>query len=131
MTSRLNGPQVGDLVPKSGIYTNPGIITDRKEDGTVSVDTDPMAINKYHRYTNTTGLSEPEKTKFNGILDEIYQARDSDVDKINDIQVEIDKLKTDPANRNVVQYLRNQQSFLIRKAQGLPRTYNTDGDKIR
>jgi hypothetical protein len=131
MTSRLSGPQVGDLVPKSGIYTNPGIITDRKEDGTVSVDTDPMAINKYHRYTNTTGLSEPEKDKFNGILDEIYQARDSDVDKINDIQVEIDKLKTDPANRNVVQYLRNQQSFLIRKAQGLPRTYNTDGDKIR
>ena len=131
MSSRLNGPQVGDLVPKSGIYTNPGVITDRKEDGTVSVDTDPMAINKYHRYTNTSGLSEPEKDKFNGILDEIYQARDSDVDKINDIQVEIDKLKTDPANRNVVQYLRNQQSFLIRKAQGLPRTYNTDGDKIR
>jgi hypothetical protein len=129
--SRTSGPNIGDLVPKSGIYTNPGVVVDKKEDGTVSVDTDPMAINKYHRYTNTSGLNEVEKDTFNRILDEIYQARDNDVDKINDIQNEIDRMKTDPANRNVVQYLRNQQSFLIRKAQGLPRTYNTDGDKIR
>jgi FtsZ-binding cell division protein ZapB len=125
------GPKIGDLIPKSGIYTNPGVVVEKKDDGTVTVDTDPMAVNKFHRYTNTSGLSEQEKHTFNGILDQIYQSRDSDVDKINDIQQEIDKLKADPENRNVVQYLRNQQSHLIRKSRELPRMYNSDFDKLR
>ena len=68
--------QIGDLVPKSGIYTEPGVIIKKKEDGTVVVDTEPMSINKYHRYGNTTGLSEQEKTKFNTLLDEIYSKED-------------------------------------------------------
>jgi len=121
---------IGDMVPKSGIYTEPGVVVEKKDDGTVLVDTDPLAINKFHRYTNTTGLSEQEKLKFNDILDEIYK-KDDDVEKINDIQLEIDKLKADPSNRNIVQYLRNQQSVLIRQARELPRTYNTDEGSIR
>lgn len=121
---------IGDLVPKAGIYTNPGVVTEKKEDGTVVVDTEPMSINKYHRYTNTSGLSEPEKVKFNQILDDIYQ-KESDVEKINDIQLEVDKLKIDPANRNIVQYLRNQQAHLIRQAKDLPRTYTMDENSIR
>ena len=124
-------PQIGDLIAKSGIYTNPGVVTARKEDGTVTVDTDPMSINKYHRYTNTSGLSEPEKNKFNNILDEVYQSRAKDVDKINDIQTQIDALKVDPSNRNVVQYLRNQQAHLIRTARELPRAYNADADSVK
>ena len=125
-----HGPNVGDLVPKSGIYTEPGVITEKKDDGTVEVDTEPMMINKYHRYANTTGLSEEEKLKFNSILDEIYQSKD-DVKKLENIQMEIDKLKIDPTNTNVVQYLRNQQAFLIRQAGKLPRFYNTDDNKIK
>ena len=49
---------VGDMINKAGIYTNPGVVTEKKEDGTIEVDTDPMALNKYHRYMNTTGLTE-------------------------------------------------------------------------
>jgi len=114
---------IGDLVPKSGIYTNPGVVIAKQKDGTSTVDTDPMTINKYHRYANTSGLNENEKAKFNNILDQIYLKED-DVDKINDIQVEIDNLRADPENHRIVQYLRNQQAHLIRHAKELPRTYN-------
>jgi hypothetical protein len=121
---------IGDLVPKAGIYTNPGVVTEKKDDGTVIVDTEPMSIHKYHRYTNTTGLTAPEKEKFNNILDEIYRKED-DVEKINDIQIHIDKLSVDPLNSNVVQYLRNQQAHLIRQAKNLPRHYTWEEGKIR
>ncbi len=121
---------IGDLIPKSGIYTEPGVVTEKRKDGTVTVDTEPMTINKYHRYTNTTGLSEMEKEKFNDILDQIYQKED-DVEKINDIQQKVDQLKTDPNNRKIVQYLRNQQAFLIRQAKQLPRTYSWDENQIK
>jgi len=116
---------IGDLIPRTGIYTNPGVIVEKKQDGTVVVDTDPMSINKFHRYANTSGLSENEKKMFNQILDQIYQ-KENDVDKINDIQQQIDSLQVDPQNHNIVQYLRNQQAHLIRQAQELPRTYQTE-----
>jgi hypothetical protein len=122
--------QIGDLVSKAGIYTNPGVVIEKKEDGTVLIDTEPMVVNKFHRYANTTGLNEEEKNKFNGILDEIY-AKVDDVEKINDIQTNIDQLKVDPANQKIVQYLRNQQSYLVRQAKKLPRTYNYDASNIR
>lgn len=122
--------KIGDLVPKSGMYTNPGVITDKKDDGTVTVDTEPLSVSKFHRYSNTTGLSLEEKNKFNTILDRIYQKADN-VEKLNDIQKEIDELKIDPRNRNIVQYLRNQQAVLIRKARELPRFYNTDLNGIK
>jgi hypothetical protein len=121
---------IGDMVPRTGIYTNPGVITEKKPDGTVTVNTEPMALNKYHRHANTTGLSEPEKAKFNDILDKVY-TKENDVDKINDIQKAIDGLKTDPLNRNIVQYLRNQQSHLVRSAEKLPQQYTTDEASIR
>lgn len=120
---------IGDLVQKAGIYTNPGVVVEKKEDGTVVVDTEPMVINKYHRYTNTTGLTEQEKLTFNTILDEIYK-KDNDVEKINDIQQNIDKLTVDPQNARLVQYLRNQQAHLVRKAKELPRTYGWEEAKI-
>ncbi len=117
--------QIGDLVPKAGIYTRPGVVVEKKLDGSVTVDTDPMMVNKFHRYANTSGLNENEKQMFNTILDQIYQKSD-DVEKINDIQGEIDKLKADPNNQNIVQYLRNQQSYLVRQAKAMPRSYNWD-----
>lgn len=116
---------IGDLVPKSGVYTEPGVIVEKREDGTVVVDTEPMQVNKYHRYTNTTGLTEPEKEEFNRILDQIY-SKENDTERINDIQTEIDRLKVDPKQKNIVQYLRNQQSALIRNAKELPRSYTAD-----
>ena len=116
---------IGDLVPKSGIFTEPGVVVEKKEDGTVKVSTEPLDVNKYHRYTNTTGLSEPEKSEFNQILDQIYQKADP-VERINDIQTEIDRLKTDPRSRNIVQYLRNQQTYLVRQAGKLPNSYQVD-----
>lgn len=122
--------QIGDLVSKAGMYTNPGVITEKKSDGTVTIDTEPMAVHKYHRYTNTTGLSEAEKNKFNSILDQIYQ-HESDVEKLNDIQKEIDTLKADPVNKNIVQYLRNQQANLIRQSRELPRQYNWDETNLK
>jgi SLT domain-containing protein len=128
--SQIRKVNVGDVVAKSGIYTEPGIVTQKKPDGTVVVDTDPMSLNKYHRYANTSGLSEIEKGQFNSILDQIYQ-KENDVEKINDIQLEIDKLKLNPENQNLVRYLRNQQAFLIRQAKELPRFYNTDEKAVK
>jgi hypothetical protein len=121
---------IGDLVPKAGIYTQPGVVVERKENGNIVVDTEPMAVSKYHRYTNTTGLSETEKNEFNLILDQIYAKEDS-TDRINDIQTEIDRLKTDPKTRNIVQYLRNQQAFLVRETKSLPQRYEWDEAQIR
>lgn len=117
--------RIGDLVPKSGMFTNPGVIVENREDGTVMVDTDPLTINKFHRYSNTSGLSEEEKAKFNDVLDQIY-AKEDPVQRLNDIQTTIDDMKTDPRNRNIVQYLRNQQAVMIRDARKLPRVYNQD-----
>lgn len=122
--------EIGDLIPKSGVNTEPGVIVKKQENGTVTVDTEPLAINKYHRYTNTTGLTEDEKDRFNTILDQIYASND-DVEKMNQLQGTIDKLKLDPVNTKVVQYLRNQQSFLIRQARRLPREYTMDENKAR
>jgi len=122
--------KIGDLIPKHGLYTEPGIVSAKNDDGTVVIDTDPMQINKYHRYSNTTGLSEAEKLKFNAILDDIY-ANDDDMQKLNGMQSQIDELKRDPENRNVVQYLKNEQAHLVRKVKQLPRLYNMDEGKIR
>lgn len=121
---------IGDLVPKSGIYTEPGVIVERREDGNVVVDTEPNKLHQYHRYTNTTGLSEEEKNAFNSILDQIYQKPEA-TERINDIQTEIDRLKTDPHAKNIVQYLRNQQSFLVRQARELPHSYVADESMIK
>lgn len=121
---------IGDLVPKSGVYTEPGVVTEKKEDGTVVVDTEPLKVNKYHRYTNTTGLTEMEKDEFNQILDQIY-AKENGLERLNDLQTEIDRLKQDPKSKNIVQYLRNQQSFLIRQERKLPQTYSWDEVQLK
>jgi hypothetical protein len=121
---------IGDLVPKSGVYTEPGVVVEKKDDGTVLIDTEPLKVNKYHRYTNTTGLTEMEKEEFNSILDQIY-AKENDLDRLNDLQTEIDRLKQDPKSKNIVQYLRNQQSFLIRQAKQLPQTYSWDEAQLK
>lgn len=122
--------QIGDLVPKAGMFTNPGVVVEKRDDGNVVVDTEPMTVNKFHRYANTTGLSEAEKGKFNEILDGIY-TKENDVEKINDIQQNIDQLKADPVNQKIVQYLRNQQAHLIRTAKELPRTYSVDEANLK
>lgn len=121
---------IGDLVAKAGIYTNQGVVIGKNDDGTVEIDTEPMTVNKFHRFTNTTGLTLEEKEKFNDILDEIYKT-DDDVKKINDIQINIDQLQVDPKNHKVVQYLRNQQAHLIRAAKRLPRHFQWDESKLR
>ena len=126
---QVKNVSVGDVVARSGVYTEPGVVIDKKPDGSVLVDTEPMTLNKYHRYANTTGLSEGEKNQFNDILDQIYQKTDN-IERVNDIQTEVDRLKLNPANQNVVRYLRNQQAFLIREAKGLPRMYQTDESKV-
>ena len=122
--------EIGDLVPKAGIYTEPGVVTKRNHDGTVKISTEPLDVNKYHRYMNTTGLTEGDKQEFNGILDEIYKREDS-VERINGIQQEIDRLKADPKQKDIVQYLRNQQAHLIRESKALPNSYNWDESQLR
>ena len=121
---------IGDLVLKSGLYTEPGIVKSKKDDGSVVIDTEPLSIHKFHRYSNTSGLTEKEKNTFNKILDKIYTKED-DVEKLNDIQQEIDVLKVDPLNKNIVQYLRNQQAILVRQSKKLPRTYNWDEAQLK
>ena len=52
-------------------------------------------------------------------------------DAVNDIQTEIDRLKMDPQSKNIVQYLRNQQSHLIREARALPQKYQVDENQLK
>lgn len=121
--------KIGDLIPKSGMYTNPGVVVEKKDDGSVRIDTEPMTIHKYHRYSNTSGLSVEEKNMYNEILDQIYAKVDG-MERLNDIQTAIDELKKEPKNRNIVQYLRNQQAILVRENRKLPREYNWDEEQL-
>ena len=121
---------IGDLVSKAGNFTAPGVVVKKNPDGTVLVDTEPMVVSQYHRYTNTTGLTEEEKNEFNSILDQIYQ-KTNDIERINDIQSEIDRLRGSQTGQNIVRYLRNQQAFLIRESHGLPRSYRADESVIK
>ena len=113
---------IGDLVPKSGMYTEPGVVVEKKTDGTVTIDTEPMAIHKYHRYANTTGLTPKEKAKFNKILDTIY-AQDDDMARLNDIQKEIDQLKASIINAQE----REQKAYIDEIIQGA----DARGDRLQ
>lgn len=118
----IKGVQIGDLVSRSGVFTEPGVVVEKNEDGSVVVDTEPLTISEYHRYLNTSGLSLEEKEAFNTILDQIY-ANPNDTVRISDIQNEIDRLRSNQGNQNLVRYLKNQQSFLMRKNHSSPRSY--------
>ncbi len=120
--------KIGDLVSKAGIYTKKGVVTAKKEDGSVTIDTRDQIVDKYHRHTNTSGLSEGDKNRFNEIIDDIQSL--SSVEKIEHLQSKIDELKKKSENRPLVQYLRNQQAYLVSKSRQLPRTYNIDSKKI-
>lgn len=96
--SSVKAVQIGDMVSRSGNITGPGVVVQTNPDGSVVVDTEPLTVSKYHRYTNTSGLSEAEKNQFNEILDQIYQ-KTNDIERINDIQSEIDKLRSAPGVR--------------------------------
>lgn len=121
--------QIGDLVQKSGIYTKPGIVVDKKEDGTVVVDTDPSKIEKFHRYTNTSGLTPAEKERFNSIMDEVMETKD-DAERINKLQDKIDMVRAEPGAKKIFDTLINQQSLLIRFSKELPRVYSADASKV-
>jgi hypothetical protein len=122
--------QIGDYVAKAGIYTKPGVVVEKNEDGTVLVDTDASVISQYHRHTNTSGLTPEEKDRFNTIMDDIV-SNPENAERINMLQNQIDGLVKDPENRRVVTALRNQQAELIRFARELPRVYSFEGEKIR
>ena len=120
--------KIGDLITKAGIYSNPGVVTKKNEDGSVSVDTRAEIIDKYHRHTNTSGLSEEDKNRFNEIIDAMQDL--SPLEQIEKLQDKIDNLKLNTENKYLVQYLRNQQAHLVAKSKQLPRTYNIDSKKI-
>lgn len=126
---RNGNMQIGDFVPKAGIYTKPGIVVEKKEDGTVVIDTDPKQIEKYHKYANTSGLTPEEKSRFNSIMDEVMEATD-DGDRLNRLQEKIDMVRTEPNGKRVFDTLVNQQSTLIRYAKALPKVYSYDSEKI-
>lgn len=121
--------QIGDLVQKAGIYTKPGIVIEKKEDGTVVIDTDRKQIDRYHKYGNTNGLTPQEKTRFNSIMDEVMESKD-DGERINRLQEKIDMVRTEPEGKRVFETLVNQQSILIRYAKELPRVYGYDSAQI-
>jgi len=121
--------QIGDMVNKAGIYTKPGVVVEKKEDGTVVVDTHEDQIKKYHRHSITSGLSVEDKDKFNAIMDDIMTG-ESNTQRINDLQMRLDQLREDPTAGKVAQALRNEQAQLIRLSRELPRVYQYDGNKI-
>lgn len=128
--ARANALQIGDYITKSGIYTKPGVVVEKKDDGTVVVDTDEATIQKYHKYANLSGLTPEEKEKFNTIMDEVSTAASS-ADKLGMIDQKVSELRENPdANKLIVQALRNQQAKLIRKSGELPRVYREEATKV-
>lgn len=121
--------QIGDFVPRAGIYTKPGVITEQKENGDVVVNTDPVMIDKYHRYAITTGLTPELKEKFNHIMDDVMKMKTND-ERLNSLQTTIDELKNDPASKKVTEALHNEQAVLIRMSRELPKVYQISHDKL-
>ena len=121
--------QLGDLVNKAGIFTKPGVVIEKKEDGTVVIDTNEDQIKKYHRHSNTTGLTFEDKERFNGIMDEIMAA-ESNSARIDQLQEKVDAMRVDPAQIKLSQALKNEQAQLIRISKELPRVYNYDPNKL-
>ena len=122
--------EIGDLVPRAGIYTKPGVVVEKKADGNVVIDTDPVKIDHYHRYAITTGLTQDEKEQFNSIMDEIMSMQDAG-DQLNGLQSVIDDLKNDPSNSKVTRALHNEQAVLIRRSQELPRVYQVQHNDLK
>ena len=122
--------QVGDFVPRAGIYTNPGVVSQIKQNGDVVVDTDPEMIAKYHRYAITTGLTLQDKEKFNAIMDSVAQMQSND-ERLNSLQRNIDELRETPNSKEVSQSLLNMQAVLIREAKELPRVFSVAADKFQ
>lgn len=122
--------QLGDYVPKVGIYTNPGIVAEKKDDGTIVIDTNKDSIKQYHRHSITTGLTPKEKEMFNDIMDDVMSMGDNS-ERISELQKRIDSLKSNPQNKKVSDFLRNEQAQLIRWSKDLPRIYNTVPEKLR
>lgn len=122
--------QIGDYVPKVGIYTNPGVVTEKKEDGTVIIDTDKDMIKKYHRHSITTGLTPDEKEQFNNIMDEIMDMQNNS-ERILSLQDKIDAMRSDPKEKKVSDSLRNEQAQLIRWSRELPKVYESMPEKLR
>lgn len=122
--------QIGDYVPKVGIYTNPGVVAEKKEDGTVVIDTNKNSIKQFHRHSITTGLTPREKELFNDIMDDVM-ALNKNSERIIDLQKRIDAMKSTPENKKVSDQLRNEQAQLIRWSKDLPRVYETFPEKLR
>ncbi|MGY3803990.1 hypothetical protein ACWNT8_08015 [Pigmentibacter ruber] len=122
--------QLGDYVPKVGIYTNPGIVAEKRDDGTIVIDTNKDSIKQYHRHSITTGLTPNEKEIFNDIMDDVMSMSENS-ERIIELQKRIDSLKNTPKNKKVSDFLRNEQAQLIRWSKDLPRVYNTMPEKLR
>jgi len=122
--------QIGDYVPKVGIYTNPGVVAEKKDDGTIIIDTDKEKIKQFHRHSITTGLTPKEKDMFNDIMDDIMSIGENS-QRIIELQAKIDQLRSNPANKKVTDSLKNEQAQLIRWSKDLPKVYNTAPEKVR
>jgi hypothetical protein len=121
--------QIGDMVNKAGIFTKPGVVIEKKEDGTVVIDTNEDQIKRFHRHSNTTGLSMEDKEKFNSIMDEIMRGESNSM-RIDQLQETVDTMRNDPTSVKLSQALKNEQAQLIRISKELPRVYNYDPNKI-
>jgi hypothetical protein len=121
--------QVGDMVNRAGIYTKPGVVIEKNEDGTVTIDTDAETVGSFHRHANTTGLTPEDKDRFNGIMDDIMEMSEN-TERLNDLQAKIDELRLDPESKKLMQALKNEQSSLIRMSRELPRVFTYDSGKI-
>ena len=129
MKNALDKVQIGDYVSSCGIFTKPGVIIEKKDDGTLVIDTDPTVISEYKKYGDVTGLPPEQKAQFNDILDNVY-SQDNAGEQVNLLETKINELRLDPTKADLVINLRGEQSKLIRESKALPRVYSVDYERV-
>lgn len=127
--SNLDKLQIGDLIPSAGIYTNAGVIVEKKENGQVRIDTSQETIEQYHKYGDTSGLSQEDKIKFNEVMKDVTSIEDHK-ERLEVLQQKIDDLSDDLKNKDILRKLSIRQRDLIRQLRTLPRFYEFDSKHL-
>ena len=106
----------------------PGTIRKKEaEQGAITVETDPQAVQTEHRHGYLTGFTPNERASFTQIMDKVKDERDPK-EKMRVLQNQIDTLETetDPQKRNLLRYLHSELFHIMDTYRIAPREYTKE-----